>query len=434
MSTIKISELATSNISLSDFFVKADSSGVANKNTIQELSNLLKTVDDTAFKGSIAIADVPTENGWFFASESGTYTNCGGLVIDTTDNIAIIIVSGTFDTFNKIDIPVNITIDAVPTDGSNNAVSSNGVYDAIANASAVVNTGTFSPLDNVLASSQNSTAIYLESNFKKNGEVKSLPVIINFDKTYNYYQFNTAGALTLELGAINYSGNCVAIELGANVTGLSFKWLNIRNTTGTFNASLSAGESNLVYLHFIQKNYIDVVYTTGVSTPEVSTGDVPVTFISYDETYVSSSSGFIQGLGGMAFGELYDARVTSYSPISSDFALKWSRNSQQIASVTLSYDDIQTVTDADYQINMINVAAILLYEFGSQTHYSPTDGVYSSNLELRCVSNVLSYYRNGVLIASFPTVKENKRMIIKFWIGYQSIQLSSVTLQSNEGI
>ena len=66
MSTIKISELATSNIALTDFFAKADATGVASKNTVQELSNLLKTVDDTAFKGSIAIADVPSENGWYF--------------------------------------------------------------------------------------------------------------------------------------------------------------------------------------------------------------------------------------------------------------------------------------------------------------------------------------------------------------------------------
>tara|TARA_R110001606_G_scaffold20247_3_gene73036 strand:- start:120 stop:2435 length:2316 start_codon:yes stop_codon:yes gene_type:complete len=132
MSTIKISELATSNIALTDFFAKADATGVASKNTVQELSNLLKTVDDTAFKGSIAIADVPSENGWYFASESGTYTNCGGLVIDTADNIAIIIVSGTFDTFNKIDIPVNITIDAIPTEGSANAVQSDGVFDSLA--------------------------------------------------------------------------------------------------------------------------------------------------------------------------------------------------------------------------------------------------------------------------------------------------------------
>tara|TARA_R110000764_G_scaffold195872_1_gene281103 strand:+ start:524 stop:2878 length:2355 start_codon:yes stop_codon:yes gene_type:complete len=150
MSTIKISELATSNIALTDFFAKADATGLANKNTVQELSNLLRTVDDTAFKGSIAIADVPSENGWYFASESGTYTNCGGLVIDTTDNIAIIIVSGTFDTFNKIDIPVNITIDATPTNGSNNAVSSNGVFDALALKASLASptfTGTVGGID-----------------------------------------------------------------------------------------------------------------------------------------------------------------------------------------------------------------------------------------------------------------------------------------------
>ena len=142
MSTIKINQLATSAISLTDFFAKADASGVASKSTIQELSNLLKTVDDTAFKGSIAIADVPSENGWYFASESGTYINCGGLVIDTSNNIAIIIVSGTFDTFNKIDIPVSIAIDAVPTEGSTNAIQSNAVFGietTLSNKASVIN-------------------------------------------------------------------------------------------------------------------------------------------------------------------------------------------------------------------------------------------------------------------------------------------------------
>ena len=131
MNTIKINQLATSNIALTDFFAKADANGVASKSAIQELSNLLKTVDDTEFKGSIAIADVPSGNGWYFASESGTYTNCGGLVINTSNNISIIIISGTFDVFNKIDIPVNITIDTTVIDGSANAVSGNAVFDAI---------------------------------------------------------------------------------------------------------------------------------------------------------------------------------------------------------------------------------------------------------------------------------------------------------------
>ena len=131
MSTIKISQLATTNIALSDFIIKADAEGVATKNTVQGLADLITTTGGVSFKGPIAIADTPSENGWYFASESGTYTNCGGLVINTTDNIAIIIVSGTFDTFSKIDIPVNITIDAIPTNGSLNAVESDGVFDSL---------------------------------------------------------------------------------------------------------------------------------------------------------------------------------------------------------------------------------------------------------------------------------------------------------------
>jgi hypothetical protein len=57
MSTIKINELASSAISLTDFFAKADASGVANKNTIQGLSNFLNTVGTLAFKGVLLAAD-----------------------------------------------------------------------------------------------------------------------------------------------------------------------------------------------------------------------------------------------------------------------------------------------------------------------------------------------------------------------------------------
>ena len=131
MSTIKISQLATTNISLSDFIIKANADGIATKNTVQGLADLITTIGDTSFKGSIAISDVPSENGWYFASESGTYTNLGGLSIDTSANIPIVIVSGAFDVFNKIDIPLNIAIDATPTGGSLNAVSSDGVHDFI---------------------------------------------------------------------------------------------------------------------------------------------------------------------------------------------------------------------------------------------------------------------------------------------------------------
>ena len=128
MAGLNIKELATSSISLTDFLVKADQNGLATKNTMQGLQDFLSTLGDTSFKGTIAAADATVgADGWYFASDTGTYTNNGGLVIDVSDNIVIIIVSATQTVFSKVEIPITITFDAVPTDGSTNAVTSEGI-------------------------------------------------------------------------------------------------------------------------------------------------------------------------------------------------------------------------------------------------------------------------------------------------------------------
>ena len=128
MSTIKISELATSAISLTDFFAKADSAGLANKNTVQGLSNFLNTVGTLAFRGVLLAADAAvTLDGIYVAGDSGTYTNNGGLVIDVSNQIVLISITGTQTVFEKVEIPVSIVKDATPTEGSANPVESGGV-------------------------------------------------------------------------------------------------------------------------------------------------------------------------------------------------------------------------------------------------------------------------------------------------------------------
>tara|TARA_R110002124_G_scaffold287204_1_gene471194 strand:- start:87 stop:3086 length:3000 start_codon:yes stop_codon:yes gene_type:complete len=129
MSTIKISELATSNIALTDFLAKADSTGLASKNTIQNLANLTQTIGDVSFKGSVFASDATvTLDGWYLASDNGTYTNNGGFLIDLSDNVVIIIVSQTQTIFEELIIPISITIDVVPTIGSANAIGSGAVF------------------------------------------------------------------------------------------------------------------------------------------------------------------------------------------------------------------------------------------------------------------------------------------------------------------
>jgi hypothetical protein len=75
----------------------------------QKISTL---VDDkiiglsSGYRGFLAIADIPTEDGYYYASESGTYTNAGGLVVSLTNTLTIINVSGTQTVFSKVEIPI----------------------------------------------------------------------------------------------------------------------------------------------------------------------------------------------------------------------------------------------------------------------------------------------------------------------------------------
>ena len=130
MSTIKINELATSAISATDFIAKADTSGLATKNTIQALSNFVSSATSLGFKGVLLSTDVAvTQDGIYVAGDTGTYTNNGGLVVSVTDQIVLISVTETQTVFEQAIFPISLTIDTIPTLGSTNAVESGSVAD-----------------------------------------------------------------------------------------------------------------------------------------------------------------------------------------------------------------------------------------------------------------------------------------------------------------
>ena len=129
MSTIKISELATSEISLTDFFAKANSSGIASKSTIQNLLPFFETIGEVGFKGSLFIADTPTLDGWYIAAENGTYTNAGGVVVTLLNTLNVIIVSSTQTAFQLTPIPLTVSVNGVIESGNLGAVSGDVVYE-----------------------------------------------------------------------------------------------------------------------------------------------------------------------------------------------------------------------------------------------------------------------------------------------------------------
>ena len=134
MSTVKLTELGLGTLSTSNVFASAGTDGIAKQNTILELSNLINTVQSLAFNGMLAIADTPSSDGFYFASESGTYTNAGNLVTDLSAGLNFIVVGDSLTTFQLLQVPLTQpTTSEVSQSNTTVSVNGKGVYDHVLN-------------------------------------------------------------------------------------------------------------------------------------------------------------------------------------------------------------------------------------------------------------------------------------------------------------
>ena len=182
MSTIKINELATKALATTDYFATADNSGVAYKSTLTALSNFINTMAGVDFRGSLAIADTPVLDGWYLASESGTYTNAGSLVVDLNNGVSIIIVSSTQTVFELIEIPLAISEPSIISGWAMvEAFSwSNIIYDSNYNlitADIVWSDGDIGDIDNVVVGTYGITSM----RYNRNGGTKYATRSITYD-------------------------------------------------------------------------------------------------------------------------------------------------------------------------------------------------------------------------------------------------------------
>tara|TARA_R110002096_G_C14661308_1_gene728014 strand:+ start:16445 stop:18289 length:1845 start_codon:yes stop_codon:yes gene_type:complete len=76
-------------------------------------ADLIDLFGGSEFKGVLLIADVPSDDGWYFAYETGTYTNAGGLVVDLTNGFTIIVVSSTQTVFTQVVFPLVFPLDTI---------------------------------------------------------------------------------------------------------------------------------------------------------------------------------------------------------------------------------------------------------------------------------------------------------------------------------
>ena len=142
MSTIKISELATGTVTLESLLAFADANGIAFKGSVDELNDLISTLAVSGMKGAISTTDAtPLEDGLYPCSESGTYTNFGGLIIDLSSTLSFISVSEAQTVFAKVEIPIDITLNSLQSiiedgviSGSQKLTKSGDVYTHLSNS------------------------------------------------------------------------------------------------------------------------------------------------------------------------------------------------------------------------------------------------------------------------------------------------------------
>lgn len=76
------------------------------------------------YQGFLTIANTPTINGWYWATQIGTYTNAGGLVT-VANKINMIEKDGTTFRLNVIDVPVTSVVDGFASNSTTSAGSAN---------------------------------------------------------------------------------------------------------------------------------------------------------------------------------------------------------------------------------------------------------------------------------------------------------------------
>tara|TARA_R110000764_G_scaffold65984_1_gene137804 strand:+ start:216 stop:2291 length:2076 start_codon:yes stop_codon:yes gene_type:complete len=222
MSTIKISELATGAVTLESLFAFADNNGIAFKGNVNDLGDAINTLAVSGMKAAILTTDAsPLEDGLYPCSESGTYTNFGGLIIDISSTLSFISVSETQTVFAKIEIPITFLIDSVPTLASTNAVESGGVFEFVSDKTFYDFAGNYTELGKFIRAALGTlepNASYDSTDYIDCAEKDVIEVLLPNNGTAGIAFYDSSNVFISGKAELNSSGNTIFIEVPINAT------------------------------------------------------------------------------------------------------------------------------------------------------------------------------------------------------------------------
>lgn len=83
----------------------------------------------SGYISDLSISDTPSEDGFYLASENGTYTNAGNEVVDLSNGISVIVVSGNQTVFSQIVFPFTVNLGGEVVENETKGVTGGTVFD-----------------------------------------------------------------------------------------------------------------------------------------------------------------------------------------------------------------------------------------------------------------------------------------------------------------
>tara|TARA_R110002096_G_scaffold435952_2_gene664530 strand:+ start:6172 stop:7101 length:930 start_codon:yes stop_codon:yes gene_type:complete len=213
----------------------------------------LAILQGSGFVGSLRISDVPDIDGWYFASETGTYTNAGNLVIDNDGNLNIIIVSNFGQTFSIVEAPIpqGEALETEVLQHSLKGVESDGIWNALYGALGLsesinsVQADTDINTQNILALSG---GLNLQGLWDAN---TNTPNISSSPSINDYWIVNVSGAATLGSESVWNAGDWAIYTSTGWMRldgGIYLNGTNLAQTLSIVGSNISISDGNTITL------------------------------------------------------------------------------------------------------------------------------------------------------------------------------------------
>jgi hypothetical protein len=362
----------------------------------------------------IDAAYVHTDNNYTTAEKSKLAGIAAGAEVNV--NADWNATSGDAQILNKPTIPTQVLVDSIPTDGSNNAVSSNGVFDALASKADLVGgkvpTAQLpSYVDDVIEGYYSGTAFYSDAGFTTiiNGETGKIYVDLLQNRSYRW-----TGSLYIQISnAISSINDLTDVTIASVNNGQILQYNSTTSQWQNTTITIGTGDMQKTTYDIDDDGVVDYSETVAVTVRNPSVSDI---LRRGTIVYLNGSTGNRPN----AYKAQADTEATSsgtFGVVVDDIGL----NSDGLVAALGTLHDLDTRTAAGGAPYPFTSDTLL---DGDAIWLSPTTAGYVTRVKPTAPNHAVFI---GIVARTSPT---NGRIIYRIQNGYELEELHNVAISN----